>query len=591
MLALLPAGAAANPRIIVKRETGLSAAERADLRADAGVRYVEALPLPRTEVVTAAPGDVRAALRELNADPDVVYAEPDFIRHATAEVIPNDPDFPKQWGLHNLGDPAKGWTLDADMDLPHAWELSTGAGITVAILDTGVDAGHPDLDERVLPGYDLVGDDTDASDGGATGHGTHVAGIVAAEMNNATGIAGVAPDAHILPLRVLDANNRGLVSDLIRAYDYAGDRGIRVVNASFSATGFSQPEYEAIERHPNTLFVVGAGNSNANLDTTTAPEFPCAYDLDNIICVGASRPDDTKLPESNYGATTVDVFAPGYQIRSTLPEALPGDDYGDKSGTSMATAHVSGAAALLFSRNHNLTVAEVKEGLIRGAKVETTLQDLSVSDGRANADDPLRTEVDDDGDHIPDGLDNCPAVWNPDQTDDVPLPNGVGDACEPVSPDPDGDGIEADDDLCPYERADGVADGCPGLGPDTDQDGAPDAFDNCAAANAGQADDDEDGIGTACDPTPRGQDNDGDLVGAIDDVVPRPSTGRYRTAAPPSPPHRPRARCRRRTGTGTTGSTRLTSAPPSTRSRMTDARCRRSRRCPGRCASAGRGAR
>src|SRR3954453_14554905 len=150
MLALLlPASASAEQatRIIVRHDPGLSSAERRDIRADADVRLVDRLPLPRTEVVFSAPGDVQAALHEINADPDVVYAEPDR-QIAAFGAAPDDPDFDLLWGLENAGDFTFGTdhaVFDADMDITDAWEINTGSGRTVAVVDTGVDTTHPDL--------------------------------------------------------------------------------------------------------------------------------------------------------------------------------------------------------------------------------------------------------------------------------------------------------------------------------------------------------------------------------------------------------------------------------------------------------------
>ena len=187
-LALLPASAAATPttQIIVKREPGLSGAERADIRADADVRFVETLPLPSTEVVAAEPGDVSDALRDLNADPDVVYAERDRPIRATAS---DDPIFPYLWGLENRGDiedPFVTEVADADTDAPEAWSSSTGAGQTVAVVDSGVDLDHPDLAGQLLDGWDYVGDDDVPEDG--EGHGTHVTGTIAAVKDNQEGV-------------------------------------------------------------------------------------------------------------------------------------------------------------------------------------------------------------------------------------------------------------------------------------------------------------------------------------------------------------------------------------------------------------------
>jgi subtilisin family serine protease len=579
MLALLlpEVAAATTPtRIIVKREPGLSAAERADIRAGADVRYVEPLPLPRTEVVAAPRGELREALRELNADPDVAYAEPDRLVHAGSD----DEHFNLLWGLENLGDTLFGGVQaepDADMDVPEAWTLSTGKGRTVAVLDTGVDDSHPDLAGRVLPGYDWVDDDFDADDEGESGHGTHVAGILAATKDNQIGVAGVAPKARILPLRVIEENGSGRVSDIIKAYDFAAKLRVRVVNASFGAPGFMQAEYDAIARHPTTVFVAGAGNSGTAMDDPAAAdpqnddEYPCAYNLPNIVCVGASQPDDEPLSSSNHGAQSVDVFAPGYEIHSTVP----GDDYAAKSGTSMATAYVSGAAALLLARNPKLTIADLKHGLIAGSDPKPALENLSVSDGRANAYRPMAEILDHDGDALQDGLDNCPAVHNADQADSDG--DGIGDACDLPSADADGDRLLPPTDQCPDEAAAYAADGCPGLGPDADGDGLPYQFDNCPlVGNANQADGDKDGIGDACDadldndkvvngsdncpvianptqldrdrdgrgdacdPTPAGHDNDRDGVLQIYDACPNVwGTLANGCPAPPPPPPPP----------------------------------------------------
>jgi subtilisin family serine protease len=583
MLALLPASAAANSptQIIVKREAGLSAAERRDIRADADVRFVESLPLPRTEVVAAAPGDVRDALRDLNADPGVVYAE----RDRPIEALSDDPDFDNLWGLENdgslvfTGDPG---VADADMDVPDAWASSTGRGRTVAVVDSGVDANHPDLSANVVAGWDLVDDDPVAND--LDDHGTHVAGTLAATRDE-TGMVGVAPDARILPLRVLDENGDGLVSDAISAYHLAAERGVAIVNASLGGEGFVQSEYDAIASHPEVLFVVAAGNDGQNNDVAAqSPEYPCSYDLANILCVGASRNNEQRASFSNYGPTTVDLFAPGFGIYS----AVPGGGYDWKNGTSMATPHVAGAAALLAARNPELTSEQIKSAIMSSAEPKSTYAGLAVTGGRANANEAL-LELDTDGDGVAEGEDNCPAIANEDQGDDNG--DGEGDACELGSDDADGDGVPVPDDLCPAEPAPYDADGCtsgapwidgdtrnpdvdncPSLAnegqenldgdrlgdacdPDLDGDGRANGADNCPTVGNNQADRDNDGIGDACDndfdgdghanasdncptiwnaqgnadgdhlgdacdPTPRGDDPDGDGKAWIDDVCP-----------------------------------------------------------------------
>ena len=257
---------------------------------------------------------------------------------------------------------------------PEAWALGKGAGTTVAVVDTGADLGHADLAGRLVTGLDLVDGDTTPQDG--HGHGTHVTGtIVAAE--NTIGVVGVAPQGTVMPLRVLDDQGTGYSDDVAAAFDFAGDQGIRVVSASLGADQRSAAEQEAIHSHPNTLFVVAAGNDGADNDLNG--QFPCGYDEPNIVCVGASTEADGMASFSNYGATTVDLFAPGVGIRSTLRGG-----YGSLSGTSMATPHVSGAAALLFARHPDWTAAQVKQALLDGADRLAAFAGRAVTGGRLN---------------------------------------------------------------------------------------------------------------------------------------------------------------------------------------------------------------
>ena len=228
MLAVIPASAAANSdtRIIVKRDAGLSAAERRDIRADAGVRYVESLSLPRTEVVAAAPGDVGDAVRDLNADPDVVYAQP-----ARARARDGRPGALPAVGAqeHRPEHPVlRSGTDDADMDVTEAWELSTGAGQTVAVVDTGIDRGAPrsrgpGLRRLRLPRRRQRPEPTRT----ATARTWR-----ARSPRRATtiGVAGVAPDSMLVPLRALGPGATDI--ETAEAFDWAGDHGVRIVNAS-----------------------------------------------------------------------------------------------------------------------------------------------------------------------------------------------------------------------------------------------------------------------------------------------------------------------------------------------------------------------
>ena len=562
MLAAIPASAAASTetRIIIKREPGLSAAERRDIRADADVRYVESLSLPRTEVVAAAPGDVADAVRDLNADPDVVYAEPARRRSAAAPP-PNDFFFGDLWAFDNTGVPIDDFpsaTADADMDILEAWDASTGAGQTVAVVDTGINRNHLDLTGQVIGGYDFVDEDTNPSD--PDGHGTHVAGTIAAIRGNSRGVAGVAPNAKLVPLRALGGTSTD--AETAEAFDWAGDRGIRIVNASLAGMGSSSTEYAAMAAHPQTLYVVAAGNSGDDVDSG-ASSFPCAYDLANVICVGASDPNDGAASFSNYGKTSVDVFAPGVDIVSTR-----GNSYGVSDGTSMATPHVTGEVALIAARNPGLNAATIKAAVLSKGDLKPGLAAKSVTGRRANANisvlsvssspasaPPFLSDIDGDdvadaadrcltvpnadqadgdgdgtgdacddrdGDGFGDLLDNCAGAANPDQFDADQ--DGTGDAC-PGDRDGDGDLVGADNciDVANDDQADtdpavnGIGDACD----DRDGDGPYDAFDNCAGVeNTDQADQDGDDLGDLCDPD---RDEDGDANGADNcPTVPNP---------------------------------------------------------------------
>jgi thermitase len=376
------AEAADSDRIVLKRRTGLSAAERADVRADADVTLERTLGIAGVEIVVADDGDRARAVSELRADADVVWAEPDRRRVAAA-----DPLAGLEWALENTGQSVLGMsgTLDADIDASDAWAISRGAGATVAVVDSGVDLAHPDLLARLLPGYDWVGDDAVPQD--LHGHGTHVAGTVAASENG-LGVVGVAPEAAVIPLRVLDASGSGWGSDVAAAFDWAGDRGVRVVNASLGSDGITTAERQAIRDHPGTLYVAAAGNDGDNVDVT--PHYPCAYTEANVLCVGATDSDDELAGFSNYGSNAVDLFAPGVRIASAYPTGFSsfldaGDGYEMMNGTSMATPHVAGAAALVAAHHPEFTASQIKAALMDSADLQPGLAGKARVAGRLNA--------------------------------------------------------------------------------------------------------------------------------------------------------------------------------------------------------------
>ena len=479
LLVLLPQAAAADTstRIIVQREPGLSAAERADIRKDADVRFTSALPVADTEVVTAARRDLAGALRDLNRDPDVRWA----MIEPTLRAFNVDPGFVDQWALNNTGQ--TGGTPDADLDGLQAWALGTGAGQTVAVIDSGADLDHPDLDANLQPGVDYVEPSTPPED--TSGHGTHVSGIIAAEYDNGIGVAGLAHGAKVVPLRVMSGFT-GSLQRILDAFEYAGSSGARVANASLGTVPITDAEDAAqirdlfnavMARHPDTLYVVAAGNSANNNDAR--PVFPCNATAANLVCVAASDDNDAMTEFSNYGQQSVDVLAPGDEIVSTWK----GDTYADNGGTSMAAPQVSAIAALVLSAAPNLPTAALKEAIFETGEVPTG-PDLTLTHRRVNALAALQwLGVDEDGDGSANGTDNC---WRSMDTGD-PDGDGVGGTCDltPRGVDADGDGKPAVDDSCPSVYGT-LANGCPAPPPppNTDGDGFIDAADACPTERA-----------------------------------------------------------------------------------------------------------
>ena len=254
------------------------------------------------------------------------------------------------------------WNLDM-ISAPEAWATNangpgaTGKGVTIAVVDTGIDYNHIEFKGRIGAGYDFVDNDSIAED--ANGHGTHVAGTIAAARDG-RGITGVAHDATLMPIRALDKNGAGYLSDVIRGVRWATNNGADVINLSLGGTGYSQAMADAV-RHAaqrGTVVVMAAGNAGG-----ASPEYPGAHAIEHGIAVGAVQRDGQLADFSNRaGSQPLDyVTAPGVGIKSTLP----GNRYGRFSGTSMATPHVAGVAGLLKSHNNTLSSSAI-EDLITG---------------------------------------------------------------------------------------------------------------------------------------------------------------------------------------------------------------------------------
>ena len=443
----LPAGArAAEPTadILVMREP---AAAAADIRERVDAERVRALPGLRTEVLRVPAAERDRILALLNRRPDVRAAEPNFRVHAMGPPLDG-----QQWGL-------------ARVRASSAWNLTTGAGVTVAVVDGGINFAHEDLPAaRIAPGgRDWIDDDALPADD--DGHGTHVSAIVAGDLDN-QGTTGVAPSARVLPLRALD-NNAGSLADVAAAFAYGADRA-RIVNASLSSFQSSAILDEAIRAHPNTLFVVAAGNEGVDNDLRAT--YPCNSLQRNLICVGATDEGDARAVFSNVGRRSVDVFAPGTNILSAW---LPGSAWRTQSGTSMATPHVAGVAALVLARNPSLSAIELKNAVLNGVQRLAGLAPLSVTGGRIDAVAAVTVAPPDtDRDGIGDAWDVCAAAADADQPDADA--DGIGDACD----DGDGDGVVDARDACPSESAPRSRDGCRAT-IDFDGDGILDVVDRC----------------------------------------------------------------------------------------------------------------
>ncbi len=431
---------------------------RGVLRGPEAAAFAEKLPAPARLALAEVQGQVlranvdlgllrvklkgrlttEEAVAKLRRHFAVEYAQPNHIFRTLA--APNAPSFTKQWALNNTGQKIKlnffmyiYGTPDADLDWLEAWNSFGGTGqeTVVVVIDTGVQYTHPDLKNRMWTNTGEIAGNGKDDDGNGfvddvygintvpnpntgnpaddNGHGTHVAGIAAAQANNKAGVAGVAWNAKIMALKFLNSQGSGSEFDAVECITYALNmkqaRNIprMVMNASWGAYPnldlppfFIPPDpagvqalYEAIQAagHAGVLLVAAAGNDGVNIDQETYKMVPAGFDLDNIISVGGSDEDDeTSTPfwASNYGPVSVDLFAPGNEIYSTIT----GSRYGFKSGTSMAAPHVSGAAALVWGRFSDSSHLEVKARILDtvdpgGVRNKITTA-LCVSGGRLN---------------------------------------------------------------------------------------------------------------------------------------------------------------------------------------------------------------
>ncbi|MDH4197152.1 MAG: S8 family peptidase [Candidatus Aminicenantes bacterium] len=347
-------------RVLVKFDTGRSPLFAAAFLRSYGLTRLQRVPQTGLYVVEPPSGfTVEQTVTALRANPEVRYAEPDY--YVRIHVTPNDEFFGRQYALSNPGDRlalpgSPTGTANADIHATAAWEETTGQPtVVVAVLDTGVDLEHPDLKNKLVSrGRDLVNDDLDASDD--QWHGTHIAGIIGAETNNGFGIAGVAWNCKILPVKVLDKTGVGTASQVAIGIIWAADNGAHVINMSFGGDESAESVKDALKYAytKKVVCIASVGNDGKDVD------YPAAYD-DYVLAVAATDYTD-EWPSYSSPGSEVDVAAPAESVLSLVPTwSVAADDfpYRFRSGTSMAAAHVSGLAALIRSVRPWLTAKDI----------------------------------------------------------------------------------------------------------------------------------------------------------------------------------------------------------------------------------------
>lgn len=409
---------AESDQLIIKYKDGVDRAEKASVMAMANFSAKTSLQIQHKRfafdhlhIVRLSKKHSRktlsAIVKRLESDPDIEYVEIDRILQPAATA--NDQYYSSQWHYH---DPVSGINLEA------AWDLATGVGVRVAVIDTGY-LPHEDLAANIIGGYDFINDvdtandgdgrDSDASDPGdwygtfdcgfnfdsrdSSWHGTHVAGTVAAVTNNSIGVAGIAHDAKVVPVRVLGKCG-GYTSDIADGMVWASGGTVpgvpvnshpaKVLNLSLGGSGSCQTTTQnAINtaRSNGSVVVVAAGNSNSNVSGFTPGN------CDGVISVAATNKQADRASYSNYGAL-IDIAAPGGEggqdgVASTLNDGTTGpanDIYAYYAGTSMAAPHVAAVAALMYSVNANLTPDEVEQAIKSSAKAFPSGSSCTTSD-------------------------------------------------------------------------------------------------------------------------------------------------------------------------------------------------------------------
>ena len=391
-------------QLIARLEHGVTIRELADRLQSLKMRVQEEIAdgVVTLRLASAELNAVPQAMKEANSLSDLVrFVEPDGVGFGAG--VPNDPNFIDQWGLNNTGQSSG--VVDADVDAPEFWDIMQQAkGIVIAVLDSGLNYTHPDLQGIAwvnpgeisgdgldndasgkvddVKGWDFVNADNDPTDD--HGHGSNVTGIIAASRDNGIGISGLIGGVKILACKILNSGNSGSTSNLIAATTYARARGVRIMNLSLQSYPYSgtlDSEFTACQSS-GILLSICAGNQG--VDNDTSPNYPSCYTHPNIVAVGNHDRRDvrwTGTTPSNYGATSVDVFAPG---RSILAPIL-GTAYSSYTGTSQAAPHVTAVSAAVKFVNPTWNAAEIKACILNSVVPIASYSGICTTGGRLNA--------------------------------------------------------------------------------------------------------------------------------------------------------------------------------------------------------------
>lgn len=397
------------PGVLPTEVIRLNVEKRLEIEAALGAKVLRLIPSSSILLVQKSQeGASLSALDSLQASPMVEIAEPNFIvstQEVSIKRTPNDPDLPKLWGMRNEGQPdssRQAGVSGVDIGAERAWDIETGSrDVVVAVIDTGIDYNHPDLKPNVwanlaelsgekgvdddkngyvddIQGYDFFNSDSDPMDD--QGHGSHVAGIIGASGNDGVGIVGVNWNVQLMALKFLDAKGEGTTAAALEAIRYAMKMNAPIMNNSWGGISYSKIMHNLIleANRNNILFVAAAGNHSKNNDEK--PYYPANYDSPNLIAVAAINNLGKLANFSGFGPKTVHLAAPGLYVYSSTPKG-----YEIFSGTSMATPHVSGVAALVLARHSALAPQELRARLIGTSAPHRYLKDKVIAQGIVNA--------------------------------------------------------------------------------------------------------------------------------------------------------------------------------------------------------------